>query len=245
MDKVVLKATKRTVRGKQIKALRRSGRLPAVIYGRRTAPVSISLDAHSAGLALAKISSSSLITVDVDGQEYPALVRERQRDYIKGTLKHVDFLAVSLTEKITAEVRIELTGVSPAVKDLDAVLVTGLHTLSVECLPTDLIERIVVDISNLNAVGDGIHVKDLTVPDKLRVLDDPDEMIVVTTFAKIEVVEEAPAVAEGVLEVEAEGGEPEISVERGKKEEPGTETDGKKAEEPEKEKEKKDKEKKK
>ena len=111
-----------------------------------------------------------------------------------------------------------------------------MHTLSVECLPTDLIERIVVDISGLNVVGDGIHVKDLTVPDKLRVLDDPDEMIVVTTFAKIEVVEEAPAVAEGVLEVEAEGGEPEISVERGKKEEAGTETEGKKAEEPEKEK---------
>ena len=238
MEKVVLKATKRTVRGKQVSALRRSGKLPGVIYGHRTEPISITMEAHSAGLALSKIGSSSLITVDVDGQEYPALVRERQRDYIKGTLRHVDFLAVSLTERTRAAVRLEVTGVSPAVKDLDAVLVTGLHALEVECLPTDLPDHITVDISGLLQVGDGIHVRDLTVPDKVRVLTDPDEMVIVTTFAKVEAVEEAPAVAEGVLEAAAEEGEPEISVERGKKEEEGAETEGKKSEEPEKEKEK-------
>jgi large subunit ribosomal protein L25 len=221
MEKVVLRATKRTVRGKQVGALRRTGKLPGVIYGRRTEPVSITLEAHEAGLALAKVGSSTLITVDVDGQEYPALVRERQRDFIKGTLRHVDFLAVSLTERIRAEVRIELTGVSPAVKDLNGVLVTGLHTLTVECLPTDLIDQVVVDISTLQEIGDGIHVKDLTLPEKVRVLDDPDEMVVVTTFAKAEAVEEAPAVGEAVLETGAEEGEPEMAVERGKKEAEG------------------------
>ncbi|HMA08815.1 MAG TPA: 50S ribosomal protein L25, partial [Ramlibacter sp.] len=112
MDKVVLKATKRDVLGKQVKALRRSGKLPAVIYGRRTEPVNIALDAHDAGRLLAKVGSSSLISIELDGKEYPALVRERQRDYIKDRLLHVDFLAVSLTEKLRAEVRIELTGVS-------------------------------------------------------------------------------------------------------------------------------------
>jgi large subunit ribosomal protein L25 len=234
MEKVVLKGTKRTVRGKQVNAMRRQGKLPAVIYGRRTDPVSITLDAHDAGLALAKVGSSTLITVDVDGQEYPALVRERQRDFIKGTLRHVDFLAVSLTERIRAEVRIELSGVAPAVKDLNAVLVTGLHTLTVECLPTDLIDQVLVDISTLQEVGDGIHVKDLTLPEKVRVLDDPDEMVVVTTFAKAEAVEEAPA-AEAVLEAGAEEGEPEIAVERGKKEAEG-EAEGQEGEEEEKEK---------
>jgi large subunit ribosomal protein L25 len=234
MEKVVLKGTKRTVRGKQVNAMRRQGQLPAVIYGRRTDPVSITLDAHDAGLALAKVGSSTLITVDVDGQEYPALVRERQRDFIKGTLRHVDFLAVSLTERIRAEVRIELSGVAPAVKDLNAVLVTGLHTLTVECLPTDLIDQVLVDISTLQEVGDGIHVKDLTLPEKVRVLDDPDEMVVVTTFAKAEAVEEAPA-AEAVLEAGAEEGEPEIAVERGKKEAEG-EAEGEETEEVEKEK---------
>ncbi|MFH1184600.1 MAG: 50S ribosomal protein L25 [Chloroflexota bacterium] len=230
MEKVVLKATKRQITGKQVNALRRSGKLPAVIYGHRTEPITIALDAHSAGLALNKVGSSSLITVDVDGTAYPALVRERQRDYIKGTLKHVDFLAVSLTEKIRADVRIEVTGTSPAVKDLNAVLVTGLHSLSVECLPTDLPDRIVVDISGLAQVGDGIHVSDLQVPERVRVLDDPDEMVVVATYAKEEAVEEVVAPVEGVIAAEAEAGEPELSVERGKKEEAAAE-EGAKSEE--------------
>jgi len=230
MDTVVLKATKRDVSGKQVNALRRAGKLPAVIYGRRTAPISIVLDDRVAQQALSKVGSSSLITLDVDGTQYPALVRERQRNYIKGTLIHVDFLAVSLTEKIKAEVRIELTGVSPAVKDLDAVLVTGIHSLSVECLPTDLPDRFVVDISGLAQVGDGIHVRDVVVPDNVRVLSDSDEMVAVTTFAKVEVVEEAPVAAEGAVPAEAEAAEPELSVERGKKEEEAPEGEEKEKE---------------
>ncbi len=218
MEKVVLKASKRDVSGKHVKAMRREGKLPAVIYGRHTEPIKISLEAHNANLVLGKVGSSTLVTIDVDGKEYPALVRERQRNYIKGNLIHVDFLAVSLTEKIKAEIRIELTGVSGAVKDQNAVLVPGLHTLSVECLPTDLPDRIIVDISPLEKPGDGIHVRDVTVPEKIRVLDDPDEMVVVATFAKIE--EEAPVAAvEGAVPAEAEAAEPELSVERGKKEE--------------------------
>ncbi len=218
MEKVVLKASKRDVRGKQVGALRRAGKLPAVIYGRHTEPLNISLDAHDANLMLGKVGSSTLVTISLDGKEYPTLVRERQRNYIKGNLIHVDFLAVSLTEKLHAEVRIELTGVSLAVKDQNAVLVTGLHSLSVECLPADLPEKIVVDIAPLLKPGDGIHVRDLVIDEKLRVLDDPDEMVVVATFAKIE--EEAPvAAAEGAVPAEGEAVEPELSVERGKKEE--------------------------
>ena len=229
MDKVVLKATKRDVSGKQVNALRRAGKLPAVIYGRRTEPVNITLDSHIASIALSKVGSSSLITIDVDGTEYPALVRERQRDYIKDRLIHVDFLAVSLTEKIRAEVRIELTGMSLAVKDFDAVLVTGLHTLSVECLPADLPELVTVDIAPLAKVGDSIHVRDVSLGDKVQILDDPDEMIVNATYAKIE-VEPTPAAeaVEGAVAPEAEGAEPELSVERGKKEEEGEEAKEKK-----------------
>lgn len=223
MEKVVLKATRREITGKQVSALRRAGQLPAVIYGRHTEPISIALDAHGASLALGRVGSSSLISVEVDGKEYPALVRERQRDFIRGTLKHVDFLAVSLTESLRAEVRIELAGVSPAAKDLNAVLVTGLHSVSVECLPTDLPDRIVVDISGLREVGDGIHVRDLEVSEKVRILDDPDEMVVVATYAKQEVVEAVAQPLEGVVAPEAEAEEPELSVERGKKEDEGTE----------------------
>jgi large subunit ribosomal protein L25 len=178
---------------------------------------------HTASLTLGKVGTSSLLTLDVDGKEYPALVRERQRDYLKGTLKHVDFLAVSLTEKIRADVRIEVTGLSPAVKDFSAVLVNGLFSLSVECLPTDLPDHIEADISSLAQIGDAIHVRDLQVPESVRVLDDGDETVVVATYPKEEAVEVAAPVAEGAVPAEAEGAEPELSVERGKKEDEGAE----------------------
>ena len=216
MEKVVLKATKRDVVGKQVKALRREGKLPAVIYGRHTEPITINLDAHSASLALAKITSSSLVTIDVEGAEYPTLVREKQRDYIKNRLLHVDFLAVSMTEKLRTRVSVRFIGVSPAVKDYNAVMVHNLEQLEVECLPTDLPERIDLDISVLARPGEGIRVRDVKVPDTVRLLDDPDTMVAVATFAKVE--EEVAGVpgAEGVAPTSTE---PELSVERGKKEE--------------------------
>ena len=220
MDQVVLKAEKRDVVGKQVKALRRGGKLPAVIYGRHTEPINVSLDAHSASLVLGRLTSSSLVTIDLDGTQYPTLVREKQRDYIKNRLLHVDFLTVSLTETLRASVAINLVGVSVAVKDYDAVLVTNLQSLEVECLPADLPERIDVDISVLARPGEGIRVRDLKVSDKVQILDDPDTMIVVATFAK---VEEEGAGVPGEEEAAAVEGEPELAVERGKKEEEGEE----------------------
>jgi large subunit ribosomal protein L25 len=220
MDQVVLKAEKRDVVGKQVKALRRAGKLPAVIYGRHTEPINVLLDAHGASLVLGRLTSSSLVTIDLDGKEYPSLVREKQRDYIKNRLLHVDFLTVSLTETLHASVAVNLVGVSAAVKDFNAVLVVNLQSLEVECLPADLPERIDVDISVLARPGEGIRVRDIKVSDKVRLLDDPDTMVAVATFAKVE--EEVAAVpgAEGVTPA---AGEPELAVERGKKEEEGEE----------------------
>lgn len=215
MEKQVLKATKRTVTGKQVRQLRRAGQLPAVIYGHNVEPVAISLDSHDATLALSKVSSSTLISIDVDGHEIPTLVREKQRDYIRNVLTHVDFLAVSLKEKLRAEVSIELVGVSPAVKDFNAILVNGLTSLTVECLPTDLPEKFVVDISTLAVIGNGIHVSDIVVPDNIKVLDDLDEMIVVATAPAKEEVAEVVAAA---VPLEGEAAEPEV-IEKGKKEE--------------------------
>ena len=220
MEKVVLKAEKRDVLGKQVKALRRAGKLPAVIYGRRTEPISVLLDAHNAARVLGKLTSSSLVTIELDGTEYPSLVREKQRDYIKNRLLHVDFLTVSLTENIRATVSLHLIGVSGAVKDFNAVLVNNLESLEIECLPTDLPERIDLDISVLAHPGDGIRVRDVPVPNKVRLLDDPDTMVVVATFAK---VEEEPAAVPGAEVVTPTATEPELAVERGKKEEEGEE----------------------
>jgi len=218
MEKVVLKASKRDVAGKQVKALRREGMLPAVIYGRHTEPINIALDAHSASLALSKVSSSTLVTIDVEGKEYPTLVREKQRDYIKNRLLHVDFLAVSLTEKIRAEVSLNFVGVSVAVKDFNAVFVHNLEQFHVECLPTDLPKKIEVNIAMLARVGDAIRVRDVAVSDKIHVLDNPDTVVCVASAPKVDETAGA-AVAVGAEGVETTTtAEPSISVERGKKE---------------------------
>jgi len=131
MEKVVIQAEKRTVVGKQVKALRREGKLPAVIYGHGIDPISIVLDAHSASRILAKASSSTLVTIELDGVQYPTLVREKQLDFIRNSPIHVDFLAVSMTEKLTASVGVHIEGEAPAVKEYGAILVTGLTELEV------------------------------------------------------------------------------------------------------------------
>lgn len=214
MDKVVLKATPRTVTGKQVRALRRAGQLPAVIYGHNVEPINISLEAHAASLLLAKLSSSSMVTIDVEGKEIPSLVREKQRHNVRGNLIHVDFQAVSLTEKIRANVAIVLTGLSLAVKDFNAMIINGLTELEVEAFPQDLPERITVDLAALKRVGDGVYVRDLVVSDKVEVLDHPEEMIVLATAASKEEAEGMTTEA-GIV---AEGSEPEV-IEKGKKEE--------------------------
>ena len=215
MEKVVIQAEKRTVVGKQVRTLRREGKLPAVIYGHHVEPVSIVLDAHDASKTLAKASSSTLVTIELEGKQYPTLVRERQLDFIRNSLIHVDFLAVSMTEKLTASVSVHVVGDAPAVKEFGAILVTNLSELEVECLATDLPERFVVDVSGLAEIGDGVYVKDLAVPANVEILTDPDEMIVVATAMAAEEVEEEE---EELLEGEEELEEPEV-IEKGKKEE--------------------------
>ncbi|MBU4352844.1 MAG: 50S ribosomal protein L25 [Nanoarchaeota archaeon] len=214
MENVIIKATPRTVIGKQVRALRRAGQLPGVLYGRHIEPAPISMNVREASRILSRLTSSSLVTIDLEGQEFPSLVRESQRNPIKRNLVHVDFQVVSLTEKLRTHVGIEVTGISPAVKDFNAVLVTSLDELEVECFPQHLPERIVVDISRLANVGDGIHVRDIILSENVKVLSDPEEMVVVVTASRVEEVEEVAAEAIPGQEM----AEPEV-IEKGKKEE--------------------------
>lgn len=209
MEKAVIKATRRTVTGKQVGALRREGKLPGVIYGHHLDPIAITMDQRDASRTLATLTSSSLVNIELEGQMHATLVREKQKNYVRGTLLHVDFLAVSLTEKIRASVAIDIHGVSPAVKDYNAVVINGLESIEVESLPQDLPERVVVDISNLKNIGDGIYVRDLKLASNVIVHTDKDEMIVVVTGGSGE---------ETILEGEATMAEPEV-IEKGKKDE--------------------------
>ena len=214
MDKVVLHATHRTVKGKQVGQLRRQGKLPGVMYGHNVDSVAISLDLHVASQILSTLTASSLVTIELDGAEHAALVREKQRDFIKNILKHVDFQIVSLTEKIRARVGLELVGLSPAVKDYSAVIVTNMDRLEVESLPQYLPERILIDIGKLMKIGDAIFVRDVKVAEQVTILGNPDDMLVVATA---QAAEEVVAGAEG-----AATEEPEV-IEKGKKEEEGEE----------------------
>lgn len=211
MEKVVLKAKKRTVTGKQVSTLRRAGELPAVLYGHNIETVSISLEAHSAGLAIPKLTSSSIVNIELDGKLIPALVREKQKNYIRNELIHVDFQAVSLTEKINAAVTIQFHGVSPAVKHYNAIVVHNMNSLDVEALPNDLPERVEVDLSTLVNVGDTIHVRDLALPEAVTVWNDPDMIVAVATATREESAAEDEA-------SDAELDSPEV-IEKGKKDE--------------------------
>jgi large subunit ribosomal protein L25 len=210
MDKVVLNAVPRTVTGKQVGVLRRDGKLPAVMYGHHFNSTPITLDMREATKLLNSVTSSSIVTISLDGKEHATLVREKQKDYLRNSLKHVDFQVVSLTEKIRTNVAVELVGTAPAVKDFNGVLVTGLTEIEVECFPQDLPDRYVIDLVNLVKIGDALYVKDVVISEKVLILDDPQELIVHITHPVVDevVVEEVVAGLE----------EPEV-IEKGKKEE--------------------------
>jgi len=210
MEKAVLNATRRTITGKKVSVMRSEGNLPAVIYGHNFESTAITLNLKETAKVLHGLTASSLVYINLDGKEHASLVREKQRDFIRNVLKHVDFQVVSLTEKIRAKVAIVLEGVSPAVKDFNGVIISEMESIEVEALPQDLPEKFVLDLTKLKKVGDHFTVKDLIMSDKVHIHADLDEVVVIVTLTKDE---EAPVV-EGV----AAGSEPEV-IEKGKKEE--------------------------
>jgi len=214
MEEIVFEANRREIIGKNVKKLRRDGLLPAIVYGHSIEPVSISLDYKEASKTLDSISPSALVVLDIDGEKHYTLVRDKQRNPVRRTITHVDFQAVSLTETVRADVTVNLVGEAPAVETYLGILVPSLEQLSIECIPTNLPDRIDVDLSGLTEIGDSISVSDIVAPEGVEILNDPDEVVVVVIAQAAEEVEE-----EEELELELEKGvEPEM-VERGKREE--------------------------
>ena len=214
MEEVVFQANQRDVIGKKVKRLRKEGLLPAVVYGHNIEPIPISLDMREANRTLDSISPSALIVLNIDGEKHYAIVRDKQRNPLLRSIIHIDFQAVSLTETVRADVNVNIVGEAPAVETYLAILVPSLEQLSIECLPTDLPDRIDVDVSGLAEIGDSLLVSDLIVPDGVEILNDPEDVVVVVIPPAAEEEEE---VEEEEIEVE-EGVEPEV-LERGKREE--------------------------
>ncbi|MGB6420326.1 MAG: 50S ribosomal protein L25 [Anaerolineales bacterium] len=215
MEEVLLQASKRDVVGKQVKTLRREGILPAIVYGRGISPIPISLNTRNANQILSAISSSSLVVLEIDGEKHTTLIRDKQRDPVTGGVLHIDFHEVSMTEKLRTNVMLEFQGESLAVKELMGVLVIVLESLEIECLPQDLPDRIVADLSTLEEIGDSIYVRDIILPPNIELISDIDGLVVVISAPAVEEIEE-------VEEVEITDEEPEV-IERGKEEEAGEE----------------------
>jgi len=189
MATLVLKADPRTVLGKQVKAMRRAGQVPAVLYGAGVEPTPIVLDAREATRILARTTGATLIDLEVSGETHKVLVRETQRHSIRRDLRHVDFLKVAMDQLIRAEVPIELTGEAPAVKTLGGVLVAGIPAVEVEALPANLPDRIQVDLSVLGKIDDTITVADLSMAQGVRILNDSTDVIVHVIYMAEEVLE--------------------------------------------------------
>jgi large subunit ribosomal protein L25 len=214
MEQYELTAAPRQVIGKQVKALRRAGQVPAILYGRNVEPMALQLEARSLNRVLSHVGQSRLIKLNVQGQPEPhmALARAIHREPITGSLYHVDFMAVSMTEKIKVQVQVILVGESPAVQRGEGVLVHALNSVEIQCLPGDLMDAIRVDVSTLDKVDAQVTVKDLKVSEGIEILAGLDEMVVRVTPVREEKVEEVvPVAAEAVAEVEV--------IEKGKKEE--------------------------
>lgn len=218
-ERIELEAQKRTIMGKQVRELRRSGMLPGIVYGRlgkeQIDPIKIQLDLREASKTINALTGSSLVRLNVEGKEYPVVLRELQKDIIYGTLRHVDFMAVSLTDKLQTMVPIELIGQAPAEISMAAVVLTGISELEIECLPQDMPERIEVDATVLVDMESAIYVRDLDLPENIEILTDPDEMIASVTYVAIEEEEEEEDEGE-LAELLDEGVEPEV-IEKGKK----------------------------
>lgn len=217
MSELVLNADKRTIKGKQVSRLRRSGLLPAVVYGPNVPPEAIQLNAREATRVIKRIEGTQLVDLTVNGESRKVLVHDLQRDSIRGNYTHADFYAPDMSKPFRVAIPIHLSGSSFAITGYNGVLVRGLTDLGIECLPADLIPSITVDLSPIQEIGQAIFVRDVQVPDNVKIISDPDEMIARVTYqAKEEDLSVAPATPAAEVEV----------VEKGKKEEEGTEEGG-------------------
>ena len=177
--------------------LRARGLIPAVIYGGNDKPQPLQLTARDINAMMSQASGENvLVELEIagEGPNRTALVQEVQHSPVHGDIRHVDFHAISMDQMIQAEVPLEPTGTAVGVKTFGGLLEQSLRALTVECLPSDLPDRITVDVSQLN-IGDSIHVRDIQLPSGVT----PKVQLDLTVFSVL-----APAVEEERAATEAE-----------------------------------------
>jgi large subunit ribosomal protein L25 len=191
MEKVTLQAEPRQTGRHSNREIRTAAGVPGVVYGQHAEAQPISLNRKALGLALHK-ASGGVIDMELAGQPtLHVLVREVQRHPTKHNVLHIDFLAVSMTEKVKVHVPVVAQGSAPVMTNSDMVLVRQLDNVEVECLPGDIPEHLVADLSTLVTVDDEVLVKELKVPAGVKVLTEGDHVVFAVTLSRAGAVEEA------------------------------------------------------
>jgi large subunit ribosomal protein L25 len=213
-----LKASVRDLLGKRSRRLYGQGKLAAVVYGHNAKPTPLVLDRLEFQKVFVKSGRTHLVDLVIGGDKAEkVLVREIQTHPRRLGPIHVDFYQVNLEEKITVEVPVHLVGESAAVKRGDADILQPIHSLRVECLPSDIPEAFEVDLTPLEEIESELRIADIKVPKGVTVLIDPDELVVkIIKKREMKVEEEIPAAealvpAEGEAAAEGEAGEGEAA----------------------------------
>ena len=182
MDEKTISAELRTELKKSgAKKIRNAGRIPAVIYGHNE-PVVISLDAKEFTKKFEKLSESVIITLQVGKDSYDVLVKDYQDDILTSKIQHVDFFEIEKGKVLKANIAVHIEGSAKGVRE-GGMLEQRLHEIEVECLPKDIPEAIVVDVTDLEA-GEAIHVKDVKAPKGVKILNMLDQTVVSVTLVK-------------------------------------------------------------
>lgn len=173
-DNITIAAEPREVVGKQVKALRREGLVPGVIYG-QSEPVNVQMERKALRRALRVVGTSQLADVELQGKVHTVLVREIQQHLTRGDVLHVDFMEVDAKSEITSEASIVLIG--EANVNVPGSVIQVSQTVNISCLPDDLVSEIEVDISSIQSTSDLIYVSDITAPKGVTLTDDPETLV--------------------------------------------------------------------
>lgn len=168
---MLLKAQKRELLGKKVSSLRKNKLIPAVSYSKGKESTSLVISEKELLVVFKKIGYSSLFDLQVEeGKPEKALFKDVQIDYLRGKILHASIYLVDMANKITTTVPVRIEGISMAIKNNLGLLVTPLSAVTVHCLPENLPQELVVDISKLDNVGDSIFLKDMVFPEGVEVV---------------------------------------------------------------------------
>ena len=180
MKQTELLATTRETLGKKVRFLRRQGITPVHLFGHNVESVALQCDTAQLKRVLAQTGRTRLISLKVDEAKKPrnVVIREVQREPRTSELLHVDFYQVSMAEKIRVEVPIVSIGEAPALKLKENFLLQELNSLSIECLPGEIPNRVDIDLASLTEAGQAIHVRDITLDEGGTILNNPEQLVV-------------------------------------------------------------------